>query len=247
MSPSKQNEREAKQGRERLRLYQARQEVHVTQVKRRQRDNWVAAIVVVVFLGIAILGQWAFFDHSAPAQSKSLSLPSPTLAGNRTWSGTLTINTIPLGIELDGKQAPQAVSSTIYLAQKKFYDGLSCHRLTTSGIYVLQCGDPTGTGNGGPGYTYGPIENAPADNVYPAGTIAMARESNNAKSQGSQFFIVYKTSTIPSDTAGGYTVIGRVTSHLDTLISQVTDKGVQGGTTDGKPAVTTTIGQFRLQ
>ena len=247
MSPSKQHEREAKQARERLRLYQARQTVHASQHSRRRRDNWVAGIVAIIAIGLAILGQWAYFENSGSTSTKPLTLPSKTLADNRTWTGKLTINNIPLGVELDGKQAPQAVSSTIYLAKKKFYDGLSCHRLTTSGIYVLQCGDPQGTGSGGPGYQYGPIENAPSDNIYPAGTLAMARESNNAKSQGSQFFIVYKTSTIPSDEAGGYTIIGQVTSNLDTLISQVADKGVQGGSTNGKPTVKTIIDSFTLQ
>jgi peptidyl-prolyl cis-trans isomerase B (cyclophilin B) len=75
----------------------------------------------------------------------------------------------------------------------------------------------------------------------------MARSSNNGSSQGSQFFIVYKNSTIPSDTAGGYTVIGKVTSGLDQLITQVADKGVQGGGTDGKPVVTTTINGISVQ
>ena len=147
-------------------------------------------------------------------------LPPTTLAGNRNWTGTLTLNDIPLGVDLDGAAAPQAVSSTIALTQKGFYDGLTCHRLTDGGFYVLQCGDPEGNGPGGPGYWYGPIENAPADDVYPAGTIAMARQGDNAYSMGSQFFIVYEDTTIPSDAAGGYTVLGKVTSGLDQLITR---------------------------
>ena len=166
---------------------------------------------------------------------------------NVSGGSTMTINGIPLGVSLDGAKAPQAVSSTVYLTQKKFYDGLSCHRLTNGGFYVLQCGDPQGTGNGGPGYEYGPIENAPSDDKYPAGTIAMARQGNNAESQGSQFFIVYKDTTIGHDDAGGYTVIGKVTSGLDTLVKQVADKGVKGGGTDGTPAVATKIDAFTLQ
>ena len=75
-------------------------------------------------------------------------------------------------------------SSTISLVQSGFYDGVTCHRLTNGGFYVLQCGDPTGDGTGGPGYSYGPIENAPADDVYPAGTIAMARAGGNALQHG---------------------------------------------------------------
>jgi peptidyl-prolyl cis-trans isomerase B (cyclophilin B) len=128
-----------------------------------------------------------------------------------------------------------------------FYDGLTCHRLTTEGIFVLQCGDPNGDGSGGPGYSYGPIENAPADGVYPAGTIAMARQSGNADSQGSQFFIVYDDTTLPADEAGGYTVIGRVTSGLDELRAGVTDAGPTGGASDGAPSVPVTITSFTLE
>jgi peptidyl-prolyl cis-trans isomerase B (cyclophilin B) len=256
VAPSKQNDRDARQARERLRAYQARQTVHEEKVKRRRRDNWIGGIAVIVIVALAIGTQLLFFAKPAatsasaspsPSASTAAGVPSKSIAEGRTWTGDMTINGIKLGVSLDGAAAPQAVSSTIALTQKKFYDGLSCHRLTTSGIYVLQCGDPKGDGTGGPGYSYGPIENAPKDDKYPAGTLAMARQSGNAASQGSQFFIVYKDSTIPSDSAGGYTVLGKITSGLDTLMTDVTDKGVQGGGTDGKPAVTTKIDSFTLQ
>src|SRR5690606_22140275 len=132
-------------------------------------------------------------------------LPDPALAEGRTWQVGLTTTAGGLSLELDGAAAPQAVASFVTLAEDGFFDGTTCHRLVTSGIFVLQCGDPTGTGTGGPGYAYGPIENAPADDVYPAGTVAMARMENDGSSMGSQFFLVYEDSTIPSDAAGGYT------------------------------------------
>lgn len=258
MAPSKQNDRDARQARERLRAYQARQTVHEEKVRRRRRDNWVAGIAVLVIVALAIGTQLLFFAKPAatsasaspspsPSSSAAAGVPSKSIAEGRTWTGDLTINGIKLGVSLDGAAAPQAVSSTIALTQKKFYDGLTCHRLTNGGFYVLQCGDPNGDGSGGPGYSYGPIENAPKDDKYPAGTLAMARQSGNANSQGSQFFIVYKDTTIPSDSAGGYTVIGTITSGLDTLVTDVADKGVQGGGTDGKPAVATKIDSFTLQ
>src|SRR5690606_29725852 len=115
-------------------------------------------------------------------------VPDPSLAEARTWSATLRTSAGDIALELDGEAAPQAVASFVTLAQEGWFDATDCHRLTTSGIYVLQCGDPTGTGTGGPGYDFGPIENAPADDVYPAGTLAMARQSENAESMGSQFF-----------------------------------------------------------
>lgn len=257
MASNKQNDREARQARERLRAYQARQTVHEAKSRRRVRDNWIAGAAVLIVIVLAVTTQLLYFAKpSATSASASPSVspsatpgtvPPSTLAADRTWTGTLTINGIALGVELDGAKAPQAVSSTIALTQKNFYDGLTCHRLTNGGFYVLQCGDPKGDGSGGPGYSYGLIENAPKDNVYPAGTIAMARQGGNASSQGSQFFIMYKGTTIPSDAAGGYTVMGTVTSGLNTLITDVADKGVQGDGSDGKPAVTTTIESFTLQ
>ncbi len=155
---------------------------------------------------------------TAPATPKSWDkAPDKSLAGGKTYTVTLTTSCGPIVLTLDGAKAPQGVASTIFLAGNGFYNDVSCHRLTTEGIYVLQCGDPGGDGKGGPGYNYGPVENAPANNVYPAGTVAMARVNNNASSMGSQFFLVYKTSTIPSDNAGGYTVLGKITSGMDIL------------------------------
>jgi peptidyl-prolyl cis-trans isomerase B (cyclophilin B) len=94
---------------------------------------------------------------------------------------------------------------------------------------VLQCGDPTGSGSGGPGYSFGPVENAPKNGVYPAGTVAMAR-AQSTNSNGSQFFIVYKDSTLP---APGYTIMGQVVSGLD-VVQKVAAGGVEGGS-DGAP------------
>lgn len=272
MAGNRQNDRETRVARERLRAYQARQHVHAHTTKRRKRDNIIATIGVVVIVVLAVLVQLVYFGvgpgkviastktptptpaptaTTAPAAGEnSGQVPPATLADNRTWSGTLTVNKIPLAITLDGAKAPQAVSSTIKLIQSKFYIGTVCWRLTNATDFkVLQCGDPLGkdpakAGTGGPGYSYGPIENAPADNVYPAGTIAMARTSDNAYSMGSQFFIVWGKTSIPSDSAGGYTVIGHVTSGLDELKSQVTSKGLTPSGTDpndGRPKVTATI------
>ncbi|MCD2442314.1 peptidylprolyl isomerase [Agromyces sp. SYSU K20354] len=252
------NDRQAREERARLRTYQARQQVHAGKKRRRARDNAIASIALVIVLALAV-GAQLFFFNGGPGSPEPVpsatptptpdaaEVPSPDLAGGRTWSGALTINDIPLGVELDGAAAPQAVSSTIDLVQAGFYDGLSCHRLTKDSIWVLQCGDPNGDGSGGPGYSYGPIENAPADGVYPAGTIAMARQPQNADSQGSQFFIVYADTTLPADSAGGYTVIGRVTSGLDELQAGVTDAGPADGAPDGAPSVPATITSFTVE
>nr|WP_255480028.1 peptidylprolyl isomerase [Quadrisphaera sp. RL12-1S] len=172
--------------------------------------------------------------------------PDASVAQARAWTGTITTSCGPIGIQLEGAQAPKAVASFVSLAEKGFFNGTPCHRLVTAGIYVLQCGDPTGTGTGGPGYSFGPVENAPSDNVYPAGTIAMARQGGNGDSQGSQFFLVYKDSTIPSDSAGGYTVFGRITSGLD-VVERVAEAGVSGGAGDGTPTTPISIEQVTVQ
>lgn len=171
-----------------------------------------------------------------PTSPKSWSkAPAASLAQGKSWTWTIDTSCGPILVKLDGAKAPQAVASTIFLSQQGFYTHVPCHRLTTQGIFVLQCGDPTGTGSGGPGYSYGPVENAPKNNVYPAGTVAMARQGGNGSSMGSQFFLVYKDSPIPSDNAGGYTVLGKITGGLD-VVEKVAAGGVTGGGSDGAPA-----------
>ena len=265
MAQNYKHDREAREARARTRAYQARRDVHEHQQKRRVRDNIVAGSSVIVVITLLVIAQVVFFNGGpgtpAPTDAAASATPTPTpptvansgdvpsssIAESRTWTGSLTLNDVNLGIELDGALAPQAVSSTISLAQSGFYTGTTCHRLTNGGFFVLQCGDPAGDGSGGPGYTYGPVENAPVDNVYPAGTIAMARQGDSAFSMGSQFFIVYEDTTIGADTAGGYSVIGTVTSGLDQLKAQITDAGVTGGATDGAPVVPTTITGITVQ
>ena len=257
MAPSKIDDRAARANRERLKGYKARQAMHQLRIRRRVRDNWIAVLAIVAVAAGATFAQLAYFSsgpgkpvataepeptESAPPTGENVGdVPDPALAEGRTWTGTLTINDVPLGIELDGAAAPQGVASFVSLTQKDFYTDVACHRLTNGGFFVLQCGDPEGDGSGGPGYSYGPVENAPEDDVYPAGTLAMARQSGNGYSNGSQFFIVYEDTTIPADAAGGYTVLGTVTSGLDELKANVIDQGIEGDVTDGPPAVPVTI------
>jgi peptidyl-prolyl cis-trans isomerase B (cyclophilin B) len=183
---------------------------------------------------------------ASPTATNSAAVPSPTIAQSRDWTGFITINGAKLNVTLDGKLAPQAVSNFLTLERAGFFNNITCHRLTTTGIYVLQCGDPKGNGSGGPGYSFGPIENAPADQVYKTGVLAMARVGGNAYSMGSQFFIVYKDSTIPSDAAGGYTVFGKITSGLDT-VTKIAAAGVQGGGGDGAPATKSVLGAMSFK
>ncbi|GEK80545.1 peptidylprolyl isomerase [Agrococcus baldri] len=243
----------------RVRDYRARQTVHERRKRRQTRDSIIGGVLaaVVLFGGIGLISlvqpaappaeETPAPSASEPAAPES-EVPDAALAEDRAWTGALTINGIELGVELDGQAAPQAVSSMLFDTQRDYYDGKTCHRLTTAeGFNVLQCGSIDGQGSGDPAFMYGPIENAPADDVYVEGTIAMARQGDNGDSNGHQFFIVYGDTTIPSDSAGGYTVVGRVTSGLDQLQEQVIAKGTQDDLPDGAPAEPVTIEDFVLQ
>jgi peptidyl-prolyl cis-trans isomerase B (cyclophilin B) len=170
------------------------------------------------------------------AKPKSFKSPPPkSLADKATWDATVATNCGDITVQLDGKAAPQTVSSFIFLARKGFFDDSPCHRLTTSGLYVLQCGDPTGTGSGGPGYGFG-IENAPKSGSFPAGTVAMAR-ATSPNSNGSQFFVVYKNTSLPTQ-GGGYSIFGKVTKGL-AIVKALAKAGVAAGGSsqiDGAPA-----------
>lgn len=259
MATSKNQEREA---RERLKLYNARQSVHGHRVKRRRRDNIIAALGALVVIALATGTQILYFSAGpgVPAPTPSATaeagtdtgttvgdVPDASTAEGRTWTGEITLNDTPLGITLDGAAAPQAVASVIGDIQNGYYVGKTCHRLADSvGFQVLQCGSQDGTG-ADTGYSFGPIENAPADNVYPAGTIAMARIGGDANSNGHQFFIVFGDTTIPSDAAGGYTIVGNVTSGLDALKAGIVAGGIAGGASDGAPVIATTITAATIQ
>lgn len=254
MASNRSSDKQSRVERERLRVYKARQGVHDHRTARRRRDNILAIVAGTVILALAVAAQVAFFiagpgaggdDEPTPSSSPEAasSVPSPELAENRLWNGTLSLNDVELAIELDGVAAPQAVAAFVQGTRDGYYDGKSCHRLTDGGFFVLQCGSVDGVGGTDGAFRFGPVENAPSDNLYEAGTIAMARASGDAESNGRQFFIVYEDTTIPADEAGGYTVFGRVTAGLDTLKSQITDAGVVPGRADndGAPVVPTTI------
>ena len=148
---------------------------------------------------------------------------------------TLVTNCGNIVISSVGAKAPFTMTSIAALAKGGFYNNTLCHRLTTQGLFVLQCGDPTATGSGGPEFTY-PDENLPANkkNNYPAGTVAMANSGPNTN--GSQFFLVYANTTL----APSYTIWGTITSGLD-IVKAIAKAGAVGGAPDGKPAKTLAI------
>lgn len=145
----------------------------------------------------------------------------PYLVHLYTTQGEITIQMLTT-------KAPCTTFSFRFLAERNYYDMTHCHRLTTNRIYVLQCGDPTGTGSGGPGYQF-PDENL-AGATYPAGTVAMANAGPNTN--GSQFFFTWKDTTLKPN----YTPFGRVVSGMDVL-AKVAAAGEddQNGAGDGYP------------
>lgn len=259
---SKKEEREAREARERLKAFNARRAVHTHQTKRRFRDNLIAAIAAVVITVGAAGVQYVYFSSGpgAPEPLPSASTPPVAEDGNvgpvpdmalsefRTWTGELTINGIVLGFELDGALAPQATAVFVNDARGGYYPGKTCHRLVISeGAGLLQCGSETGDGTSTPGtFSYGPLENVPADGIYPTGTLAIAR-TGSAYGNGHQFFIVFDDSYLPGDQFGGYTVVGKITSGLDELVAGVVDAGIEGGVTDGPPVVPSAIFNVTVQ
>ena len=139
--------------------------------------------------------------------SRKVALPPKHPDFRAHYQATIHTNRGNIVINLLNSKATCAVNSFVSLASQKFYNKTRCHRLVTSGIFVLQCGDPTGTGSGGPGYQFSDENLAGAK--YPAGTLAMANSGPNTN--GSQFFLVYRNS---AGLQPNYTPFGTIVSGL---------------------------------
>jgi peptidyl-prolyl cis-trans isomerase B (cyclophilin B) len=216
--------------------------------RKRKMLAWGGGVLVLALIVGAVL--WATLGNSSSGSSASGAFCGDVVSGspnNKQWSGpppmtidtnakysaTLKTSCGDIGIALDAKNAPKTVNNFVFLAQQNYFDHTKCHRLTTSGIYVLQCGDPTATGSGGPGYKFDDeYLNDPAikTGVYPAGTVAMA--NSGANTNGSQFFLVYKDSPLSPN----YTPFGKITSGLD-ILEHIAKDGddSSNGSGDGKP------------
>ncbi|MGW0702816.1 peptidylprolyl isomerase [Streptomyces sp. NPDC002867] len=220
--------------------------------KAKQRNAIIAAaLAVVVAAGGAVYAGAALSDgdknDSASADASPSATPSPSESSapepamsidkKAKYTFALKTNEGDIAIAMDAAKTPRTVNSFKSLADKGYFDGTKCHRLTTQGIFVLQCGDPKGDGTGGPGYTI-PDENltalgkAGADGTvtYPAGTVAMAN-TGQPNSGGSQFFLVYKDSKLPPT----YTPFGTMDDKSLKAVQAVGKAGVEGGASDGAP------------
>lgn len=165
------------------------------------------------------------------AQAPARPVTPPTAADvvtTGTYEVVLDSSAGQVVFEVDAARVPCALGSLRSLARQGWFDGTPCHRLTTGGILVLQCGDPTGSGSGGPGYTF--ADEALEGATYVRGTVAMANRGPDTN--GSQLFLVYGESPLPP----AYTPVGRITRGLEVL-DRVAAAGSDdsNGPGDGRP------------
>jgi peptidyl-prolyl cis-trans isomerase B (cyclophilin B) len=174
-------------------------------------------------------------SYPADSQSgaKDVDAPEEKPQAKGTVEATVATTAGDLAVTLDADRAPCTVNSFLSLAAQKYFDDTECHRLTTEGIFVLQCGDPTGTGSGGPGYSF--ADELDGSETYPAGTLAMA--NSGPDTNGSQFFVVYDDSSLPPD----YTVFGQLDEKSTKTVADLAAKGTDSGAGDGAPKEKVTI------
>ncbi|MGW1295808.1 peptidylprolyl isomerase [Streptomyces sp. NPDC002533] len=259
MSSSEQRRRNA-------RLKYERQQKRREEARRRTRR--ITAIVAASVAVVAVVGVSAFVvagkddkdkkseaaasQSPTPEPSESESkAPTPPMKIDKKATYTMSLNTSQgdIAFSMDAAKTPETVNSFKALADKGYFDDTKCHRLTTQGIFVLQCGDPKGDGTGGPGYNI-PDENLDAlgkagDDgtvVYPPGTVAMAN-TGQPDSGGSQFFLVYKETKLPPT----YTPFGTMDDASLKAVQKVGDAGVEGGAGDGAPKKAVTVEKVSVE
>jgi cyclophilin family peptidyl-prolyl cis-trans isomerase len=168
--------------------------------------------------------------------------PPMTVDPKTTYTATLETSCGTIVIQLDPKQAPQTTNSFVFLAQQGYFDGTFFHRVVDS-IDVIQGGDPTGSGSGGPGYTI--PDELTGSETYTAGTVAMANGGPNTG--GSQFFIITGPQGTNLDGNPAYTIFGQVTEGLDVAKEINALMAVDDGTFDGPPTEAVYIDRVTIQ
>ncbi|MFJ9625181.1 peptidylprolyl isomerase [Streptomyces sp. NPDC101181] len=255
MSSSEQRRRQL--AREKFERQQKRRE------EARRRNKRIIAIVAASVAVVAVISVSAFVvagrdddkdkgsdaaasQSPSPEPSKSESkAPLPPMKIDKKATYTMSLKTTQgdIAFAMDAAKTPQTVNSFKALADKGYFDATKCHRLTTQGIFVLQCGDPKGDGTGGPGYNI-PDENldalgkAGADGsvTYPPGTVAMAN-TGQPDSGGSQYFLVYKETKLPPT----YTPFGTMDKASLKAVEAIGKAGVEGDQPDGPPKKAVTV------
>jgi peptidyl-prolyl cis-trans isomerase B (cyclophilin B) len=263
-------DRERKLARAKIDRQQTRRAQQIRAQRQLQARIGAALAIVVVIAAVGFATNWYGLKSTSnaavdctwtPASAKDN--PNLKNVGEPPTTGVPTTGTQSLAIttsqgvitgSMSVSEAQCTAASFTYLASKHFFDNTICHRLTTAGLFILQCGDPTGTGKGGPTYTI-PDENVPqatdqgatgasvpTTTVYPVGTLAVANDG--APNTGSsQFFVVYKASTLPLT----YSVFGTIDAAGMAVVNKIAAGGVGTGgasSSDGPPKLKTTITSF---
>ncbi|MGW8888171.1 peptidylprolyl isomerase [Streptomyces sp. NPDC055749] len=228
----------------------------------RRRTRRLTVVIASALAVVAVIGAGAYVsvggddDKSKPDAAASQSpsatpsasesaAPEPEMKIDKTAKYAMSLKTSQgdIAFTMDAAKTPHTTNSFKALADKGYFDGTKCHRLTTEGIFVLQCGDPKGDGTGGPGYTI-PDENLTALGkagkdgtvTFPAGTVAMAN-TGQPGTGGSQYFLVYKDTKLPPT----YTPFGTMDEAGLKTVKKVAEAGVSGGAGDGAPKKTVTV------
>lgn len=173
----------------------------------------------------------------AAEQTRQFTGPPPQcLDDDATYTAIITTNKGEFSFQLDPGSAPVAANNFVFLARHRYFDDTECHRIIPD--FVIQCGDPTATGTGGPGYT---IVDEPAPTRYEIGSVAMAKTAA-PDSAGSQFFIVTGANgtMLPND----YALFGHVVDGFDTTVEAIAATGTPGA---GTPTETITIESVRIE
>lgn len=165
------------------------------------------------------------YKATGDAAKKVALPPTSNVANTGTATVTLKLNNKAVELTLDRENTPCTTNSFDSLAAQGYFDGTPCHRLADSGMSLLQCGDPTGTGTGGPGYQF--ADELSGQETYPAGTLAMANAG--AGTNGSQFFIVFGDTQL----APNYTTFGRVDAAGLKVVLAIAAGGQDGSWGDG--------------
>jgi peptidyl-prolyl cis-trans isomerase B (cyclophilin B) len=253
------------------RKLERQQERRAQRVRHRKRISTIVAVAVVIVVigGLAALtfdgggkpatpaaavaapatapsGPCTFRATPDELASRPVSAPTnPNPPRQGTVTVSVTTNQGVLPITLNRAMAPCTVENFLNLTKAGFYNNTPCHRLVTGdSLKALQCGDPTGTGTGGPGYTIpdepptGLQPGPDGASIYPTGTVAMAKTSA-PNSGGSQFFLVYANSELPPD----YTIFGTIASSGVQVLQKIASAGGNdsSGPGDGKPNLPTSI------
>lgn len=205
-----------------------------------KNEQFIALFVILVFFGFLVFvyvnsqrntGTVTQIETSPSPSSEEtvVQLPTPDMKikKNKTYTALLTTTEGDITISLNAKETPITVNNFVDLAKKKFYDGTIFHRVIKG--FMIQGGDPEGTGRGGPGYRF---DDEKFEGDYTRGTVAMANAGPNTN--GSQFFIMHKDNNLPKN----YTIFGKVTKGLDVvdkIAEGAVEEGGEGGSTPKKP------------